>query len=756
MRSWLRRSWPALALALLALALRCYGLTAPLLDYHSWRQADTAAIARNYATNGYHLFYPQVDWGGTTPGYVESEFPLYTYTLALLYGLFGVREWLGRMLTALASAGAVVALYGLVRSGQGSAGPGERAALYAGLALALMPFPIYFGRTVMPDTWMLLAAILAIWTYQRWLERPSAGRYAVAVLCGALAPLAKTPNLLIVAVPLAYLTWTARPPRRDWPALAGYAVYFVLPSLLWLGHARTLPLDPRLSFGIGEKLFDPRLLRDPQFYLLLARWSVVNVITLAGLPFLIIGLLPRGSDRRLLRLRFEPSTTDDRLPTTIHPLTPHAWLLGVLLFLYAGAAGVVGQDYYVLPLAGPAAWLVGLGIDRTQRFLETTDDGRRTTDDGPTKQTQKIADRRPKIASHHPLFAIRYPQRLFRPSSFVLRRRWISYLVPILALAALAALSLNRVAPLYQTTDFYRTLGRRVNLALPDGARVGVIAPAVSEILYYGGRKGWRLDPGVLVPGGLASLPPDLGVRYLLITDPALTEQRDLLTVALRDYRRIPAGPYALLLDLARPGPQRSAILVWETGHLVEEPFLNYWRKAGVERLGYPLSDSLDGPEGHEQYFERGLLLRKGDHITRAPVGRLLLGAQGRTPLPSAVAEPFWAAWEHAGGEDALGMALSPPVDDGAGGQIQYFEYGTLELPAGGTVALGAAGRRLLDARGLTEERQIELLRDTGDREQGSAHNSLVALSPRHPIVPALIVVCAWFCGSAVHAAIEP
>ncbi|HEX9438852.1 MAG TPA: glycosyltransferase family 39 protein, partial [Roseiflexaceae bacterium] len=407
MRSWLRRSWPALALALLALALRCYGLRAPLLDYHSWRQADTAAIARNYATNGYHLFYPQVDWGGTTPGYVESEFPLYTYTLALLYRLFGVREWLGRMLTALASAAAVVALYGLVRSGQRSAGLGERAALYAGLALALMPFPIYFGRTVMPDTWMLLAAILAIWTYQRWLERPSAGRYAVAVLCGALAPLAKTPNLLIVAVPLAYLTWIARPPRRDWPALAGYAVYFALPSLLWLGHARTLPLDPRLSFGIGEKLFDPRLLSDPQFYLLLARWSVANVITLAGLPFLILGLLPRGSDRRPLRLRSEPATTDDRRPTTIHPLTPHAWLLGVLLFLYAGAAGVVGQDYYILPLAGPAAWLVGVGIDRTQRFLETLDD-----------RTGTIYRARTVVGSRSSLLA---PRSSVDPSSFVLR-----------------------------------------------------------------------------------------------------------------------------------------------------------------------------------------------------------------------------------------------------------------------------------------------------------------------------------------------
>src|SRR5689334_24611704 len=115
MPDWFGRFWPALALAGLALALRCYALTAPLLDYHSWRQADTAAIARNYASNGYRLLYPQIDWGGQTPGYVESEFPLYTYSLALLYGVFGVHPALGRLLSALAGAASAVLLYLLAR-----------------------------------------------------------------------------------------------------------------------------------------------------------------------------------------------------------------------------------------------------------------------------------------------------------------------------------------------------------------------------------------------------------------------------------------------------------------------------------------------------------------------------------------------------------------------------------------------------------------------------------------------------------------
>jgi 4-amino-4-deoxy-L-arabinose transferase-like glycosyltransferase len=680
MRSWLCRFWPALALAALALALRCYGLMAPLLDYHSWRQADTAAIARNYAANGYRLPYPQVDWGGQTPGYVESEFPLYTYTLALLYGMFGVHEWLGRLATALAGAGAAATLAGMA-----AAHIGSRAALYGGLALALMPFPIYFGRAVMPDTWMLLAAILAIWCFRRWIERPSAGRYAAALLFGSLAPLAKTPNLLIVAVPVAYMALAdqlqrpRRPRAIGW--LAIYSVCFVVPSLVWLRHARALPLDPRLSFGIGEKLFDLSLLLDPQFYLLLARWSIENVLTLAGLPFFLIGI---GPSRWFIGRSQSQHATDHTRQATEHGasfnLLPHFWLLGVMLFFCAGAAGVVGQDYYILPLAGPAAWFVGVGMVRAQRFLE------------------KIDDRRWAKASR--------PSFISRPSSSV-----FGPIVAAVALVALAALSLSRVAPLYQTTDFYRTLGRRVDLALPAGARVGMIAPAVSEILYYGARQGWRLDPGVLVPGGLASLPPDLGVRYLLVADPALTERRELLAAALREYHRIPVGPYALLLDLAKPGLQRPATLVWQTGYLVEEPFLSYWQKSGgAERLGYPLSDALAGPEGREQYFERALLLQNGERVKRLSIGRLLLEAQGRLPQPAEVAASFRAAWEQAGGEKALGMALSPIFDTGDR-QIQYFEFGTLELTPGGVPGVGAAGRQLLAARGLTEERQIEQLR---------------------------------------------
>ena len=82
-------------LLLFLVAIRIPGLDDPLLGFHDVRMNDTAAIARNFYEHGMNIFYPQIDWGGNGPGYIEEAFQLYAYTVALSYQLFGVLEWLG-------------------------------------------------------------------------------------------------------------------------------------------------------------------------------------------------------------------------------------------------------------------------------------------------------------------------------------------------------------------------------------------------------------------------------------------------------------------------------------------------------------------------------------------------------------------------------------------------------------------------------------------------------------------------------------
>ena len=66
-------------LAIITLGLMARALTyrSPLFDFHSWRQSDTAAVARNFLQERFNPLYPQIDQrGGRREGYVETGLEL--------------------------------------------------------------------------------------------------------------------------------------------------------------------------------------------------------------------------------------------------------------------------------------------------------------------------------------------------------------------------------------------------------------------------------------------------------------------------------------------------------------------------------------------------------------------------------------------------------------------------------------------------------------------------------------------------------
>ena len=96
---------------------RLVNITKPILEVAMWRQCDTASIARNFYYNGMNIFYPQVMQGGTTEGYIGgTEFQIYPFTVAILYQIFGVHEYLGRLVSILAFCGGAFFLYRLSRN----------------------------------------------------------------------------------------------------------------------------------------------------------------------------------------------------------------------------------------------------------------------------------------------------------------------------------------------------------------------------------------------------------------------------------------------------------------------------------------------------------------------------------------------------------------------------------------------------------------------------------------------------------------
>ena len=332
-----RSVWPLL---LIGAALRLVNLHAPVLGVHSWRQADTAAIARNAFEAGLPLWLPQVDWSGASSGFAETDPPLYSQAVAWLYGWLGVQEWLARGLSLVLS---LIALWLLVRLGRQLLG--LDAGWWGGLLFAVLPLSVFYGRSIQPESLLLACSALAL---ERGLAWSRQGRnvdlaWAATGLTGAV--LIKVLPAVWLGLPLLWLAWLRHGPAL-WRRLELWLVAAVALGLTgaWYWHAHQLFLQTGLSFGFwgtGANRYSWAELVGLGYWSNLLLRTSVRGLAVLGLPLLVIGLLKRNGQKEA-RL----------LP------------IGLTAVLAAGAlapesSGV--HEYYQLPLLLFACPLMGLG-----------------------------------------------------------------------------------------------------------------------------------------------------------------------------------------------------------------------------------------------------------------------------------------------------------------------------------------------------------------------------------------------------------
>ncbi len=99
-------------------------------DWHGWRQADTQTIALNFVESGTNILWPQIAWGGSGPGYVETELQLYPRILSLIMRVYGPSEWAGQLVSLLAIVTAALIVFVHLR---GTRSPDRRAHRHVGV-----------------------------------------------------------------------------------------------------------------------------------------------------------------------------------------------------------------------------------------------------------------------------------------------------------------------------------------------------------------------------------------------------------------------------------------------------------------------------------------------------------------------------------------------------------------------------------------------------------------------------------------------
>jgi 4-amino-4-deoxy-L-arabinose transferase-like glycosyltransferase len=355
----------AIAIGIMAVAVRLIAIDQPYIDNWSWRQGDVAAIARNYYENGFHFAYPQIDWAGDAPGYVGTEFPILPFLAAICYKFSGVHEWVGRIQAVIFFAASLPCFFLLVRKICG-----ELAATWALIFYSFAPLNVFAGRSFMPDVPSLSLAIIGLYFFLRWMEhrallcapngfetrwadsgqnvrwahRPQAyvPFFASAIMI-SLSILIKLPSVLIGA-PIAYVTVAApkafgvRPRMHSGPLqlLALFAAIALLPSVIWYWHAHQIAgrFYPHHFFGAGGIQ-----IMSASWYWKIAKQIMTSSLTPLLFPLALVGAFVARSGA-LARLF-------------------HWWLGAMILFIIVVGYGNRHQ-WYQLPLVPIAAALAGV------------------------------------------------------------------------------------------------------------------------------------------------------------------------------------------------------------------------------------------------------------------------------------------------------------------------------------------------------------------------------------------------------------
>lgn len=326
---------------------RLYRFDSPIADWHSWRQADTSSVSRTFAEEGFNLLYPRymdlsnVASGKDNPsGYRFVEFPIYNLFQAGLFrtiGIFTLEEW-GRLVSIFASLASTVFILLIVRKRIN-----EISAFFAAFFFALLPYSIYYGRTILPDISMAAAILGGIYFFQRWLEKNKLSifnvHFLLALIFTSSAFLLK-PYALFFTLPMIYIAFEkfSFSIFKKWQ-LWSFLIISVIPLILWRNWMLRFPEGIPVSnwlFNEGNIRFKGAFFRwifgERMAKLILGYW---------GLPLMIIGFISNTARKNYLFFL--------------------SFVVSSLAYLTVIARGNVQHDYYQILIIPTIAIFMGLG-----------------------------------------------------------------------------------------------------------------------------------------------------------------------------------------------------------------------------------------------------------------------------------------------------------------------------------------------------------------------------------------------------------
>lgn len=352
-RRFAKPDWILLTCILFVAALfRLYNISAPLSDFHSWRQADTAAVARNFTRNGFNLLKPQYDDLSSIQSGMENpqglrfvEFPLYSALFALLYQIAPIVpvEVYGRLVTVFFSLIIIAILYYFVLKEHH-----RISAVFAASIFAVYPAFVFFSRVVLPETTAVGFCFISLFFLYRWKLAGGIKKKHLLLIASAISfafALLIKPTVIFYGLGPLYIFFTVygfNMLRK--PGAWIFLVITLLPLIAWrlyiVQFPEGIPASDWLITKVNTYQGQQVIFMKPAFF----RWIFyerINLMMFGGYAtvFFVAGVLTK------LKRPFL-----------------HFILLSSLAYLFVFQGGNVQHEYYQTVIFPSLAIFAGIGL----------------------------------------------------------------------------------------------------------------------------------------------------------------------------------------------------------------------------------------------------------------------------------------------------------------------------------------------------------------------------------------------------------
>jgi hypothetical protein len=319
-----------ISILVVALVVRLYKIDNPVADWHSFRQADTASVTRNFAEKGINLLVPtyhdlsNIQSGIENPnGYRMVEFPVYNLLHLEMFKLvpsIGL-DMAGRLTSVILSLVSIVLIYLIVNKLSGLF-----VAILASIFMAILPFNVYYSRVILPEPLMIVSLLASYWFLIRVSETVSVKKRINLLLSAiflSLAVLVK-PFALFFALPhLAILFRSLAKKELNFADILAYAAISLIPFGLWRKHMLQYPSGiPETGWALNKGGIR---LRPAWFRWLFGERLGKLILGSWGTTLLVLGIVAKP---------------------TKEGITYWLWGIGTVLYFVVVAGGNVQHDYY--------------------------------------------------------------------------------------------------------------------------------------------------------------------------------------------------------------------------------------------------------------------------------------------------------------------------------------------------------------------------------------------------------------------------